>query len=126
MHWAKWIVLVVLVLSPGWMVLDGGRALIVGNYVTPRHGPHAGQLGPWSKLVSAVGIEPRSSTMKWIFVIYGLTTITIGISFLLGKAWAWMGLLIMAALGLWYIPFGALLHIFMIVVLLLPGVRPSA
>lgn len=125
MQWAKWIVLVVLVLSPGWMVFDGGRALFVGDYVTPRRGMHAGQLGPWSKVVSAVGIEPRSSTMKWIFVIYGLATITIGILFLLGKAWAWVGLLIMAALGLWYIPFGALLHVVMIVMLLLPGMRPT-
>jgi hypothetical protein len=42
---------------------DGSRALIVGDYVTPKSGAYAGQLGPWAKLVAAVGIEPRSTVM---------------------------------------------------------------
>ena len=34
-------------------------ALIAGDYVTPSKGQYAGQLGPWARLVSAVGLEPR-------------------------------------------------------------------
>ncbi len=48
-------------LEAGWMMFDGMRALIVGDYVTPKKGPYAGQLGPWSKLVSAIGLAPRST-----------------------------------------------------------------
>jgi len=32
----------------GWMLFDGSRALIVGDYVTAKSGPYAGQLGPWT------------------------------------------------------------------------------
>lgn len=51
----------------GWMAFDGVRALATGDYVTPSSGPYAGQLGPWSQVVSAVGIPPRSTAMKAIF-----------------------------------------------------------
>ena len=30
----------------GWMVFDGTRALVVGDYVTPSSEEHAGEPGP--------------------------------------------------------------------------------
>ena len=67
MAWLKWIIVLLAVTEAGWMTFDGLRALVVGDYVTPKTGEWAGQLGPWSRLVSAVGIEPRSTLMKCIF-----------------------------------------------------------
>ncbi len=43
----------------------------------------------------------------------------------LGESQAWWGILVMAVLGLWYIPFGALINIVVITLLLLPSLRPS-
>jgi hypothetical protein len=53
-------------LSGGWMVLDGARALVAGDYVTVD-----GRLGPWAELVERLGIDPRSTGMKAFFVAYG-------------------------------------------------------
>jgi hypothetical protein len=61
-----------LALAPGsWMGFDGIRALTVGDYVTPRTGPYAGQLGPWRLVVGAVGLDPRGTPMKLGFVAFG-------------------------------------------------------
>ncbi len=57
MHWLGWVVAALALIEGGWLAFDGGRALIVGDYVTPSSGPSAGQLGPWSKVVSALGID---------------------------------------------------------------------
>jgi hypothetical protein len=57
----RWAVVVLAVLEAGWMVFDGARALVVGDYVTPSSGEYAGKLGPWAGLASALGVEPRST-----------------------------------------------------------------
>ena len=105
------------------MAFDGGRALIVGDYVTPRTGRLAGQLGPWSNVVQAVGIDPRSALMKSLFLTYGLSYVVVTTAFVLGASWAWWGILIVAALGLWYLPFGTLINILVITLLVLPALR---
>ncbi|RPI23355.1 MAG: hypothetical protein EHM61_19960 [Acidobacteria bacterium] len=123
MHGLGWVVLVLALMEAGWLAFDGGRALVVGDYVTATSGPYAGQLGPWAKLVSAVGIEPRSTLMKSIHLVLGLAWLTISICFVLRLSWAWSGMLLCAVLGLWYLPFGTLLSLIQIVLLLLPAVR---
>lgn len=123
MHWTGWIVVALVVLNASWMMFDGTRALIVGDYVTPTTGEYAGQLGPWSKLVEAVGIEPRSTLIKLVFVGYGLAALLIAACFALKLSWAWWGMLILAVLGLWYLPFGTVVNIVVIVLLLLPPLR---
>jgi len=126
MHWIGWIVLVLALLEGGWLAFDGGRALAVGDYVTPKSGRFAGQLGPWSRVVRAVGIEPRSTLMKSIHLLLGSVWIGFMICFALGLPWAWWGMLVCAVLGLWYLPFGTLLSMVQIVLLLLPALRDPA
>ncbi len=70
------------------MLFDGTRALFIGDYVTPKTGEYAGQLGPWSNLVRAISIEPRSTLMKLIFVVYGFAALVIAICYALGLPWA--------------------------------------
>lgn len=115
----RFLIIFLVILSAGWMLFDGSRALIVGDYVTPKSAKYAGQLGPWAKIMEAVGISPRSTLMKLIFVLYGLAYLTIMTAFLLNVSWAWWGMIIMAVLGLWYLPFGTLINILIIVLLLL-------
>jgi hypothetical protein len=123
MHWLRWIVLALALLEGGWLAFDGGRALVVGDYVTPRSGKYAGQLGPWSKLVSAAGLEPRSTLVKSIHLVLGLGWVAASVCFALETAGSWWGMLVCAVLGLWYLPFGTLLSLVQIVLLLLPAVR---
>lgn len=41
MHGLGWVVLVMALVEGGWLAFDGGRALVVGDYVTAQ----SGQLG---------------------------------------------------------------------------------
>lgn len=125
MHWLRRVVVALALIEGGWLAFDGGRALIVGDYVTPKSGQYAGQLGPWSQVVSAVGIEPRSTLMKSIHLVLGLTWLGIMIAFVLRLSRAWSGMVLCAVLGLWYLPFGTLLSVIQIVLLFLPAVRGS-
>ena len=123
MHWTRWIILTLVLLNAGWMVFDGSRALTVGDYVTPKSGRHAGQLGPWSKVVETVGIPPRSTAMKSIFVIYGLLFIAMSVAFVLDLPWARTGLIVVAVLGLWHLPFGTVINLIVLGLVLVGGVR---
>ena len=119
----RWVVFVLALVQGAWMAFDGGRALVVGDYVTPRSGPYAGQLGPWAKVVSAVGIAPRSTAMKTIHLVLGMAWIVAAVCFALRLPWAWSGMLACAVLSLWYLPFGTLLSAVEIGLLLLPALR---
>ena len=118
MDWKNWVIVIVVTFTAGWMFFDGTRALFVGDYVTPKSGEFAGQLGPWSNLVKAIGIEPRSTLMKLIFVVYSVVALVIGICFVLGQSWAWWGMLVVSILGLWYLPVGTIINIIVIGLLL--------
>jgi len=67
-----WSTAALCLLQGGYMLLDGVRALVVGAYITPSAGEHAGELGPWARLVALVGIEPESTGMKLVFVGLGV------------------------------------------------------
>ena len=101
------------------MTFDGTRALTVGDYVTPSSGAYAGQLGPWNHIVRAVGIPPRSTAMKVIFVVYGLGWLTITFAFACHAAWAWQAMLVAAIATLWYLPVGTIFGIVQLVALAL-------
>jgi hypothetical protein len=95
--------IVILALIEGlWMGFDGTRALLVGDYVTPR----SGELGPWHYIVESVGIAPRSVSMKIIFVAFGLAWLIIAGTMLRRVPWAVNAALIGAVLTLWYLPVG--------------------
>lgn len=88
------------------MFADGLRAFVLGDYVTPSSGEYAGELGPWADVLRAVGLEPRSVVIKTIFVAYGLTTLIAVTGFAINQPWARNFLIVMAVLGLWYLPIG--------------------
>lgn len=115
----KWIVVFLAVLNFGYMVFDGSRALIKGDYIRPQSGTYAGQLGPWSKLVSKIGINPDSTTMKIIFLVWGLTGLFIAVCFILKLSWAANGLIVINVLSLWYLVPGTISSAIQIVLLLI-------
>jgi hypothetical protein len=101
------VTIIILALIEGlWMGFDGTRALTVGDYVTPRSGSRAGELGPWHFIVESVGIAPRSTLMKIIFVAFGLAWLIIAAALVRRVPWAVNAALIGAVLTLWYLPVG--------------------
>jgi hypothetical protein len=118
-------VVVLALIEGGWLAFDGGHALITGDYVSPQSPDRRGQLGPWAMVVTAVGIEPRSTLMKVIHLALGLGFLATAACFALGLSWARRGMMLYAVLGLWYLPWGTLLSLTQIVVLRLPALRTS-
>lgn len=123
--WSAWGILVLVLLNGGFMAYDGGRALIVGDYITPQKGEMAGQLGPWASLVQTIGLEPRSTLMKTIFLIYGLAYVLAAVAIVLGQSGAFWAIFTIAILGIWYLPFGTLINIIVVLLLWLTPLRSS-
>ncbi len=119
----RWTIVVVAFVSAGWLAFDGAHALVTGDYVTPRSGPHAGQLGPWSKLLTAMGLDPRSLFVKWLHLVIGTAWLAAIVAFAFRVRRAWGAMLVGAIAGLWYLPFGTLISLIVIGLLMLPGVR---
>ncbi len=113
----KWLIIVSATVNFGFMAFDGTRALTAGDYIRPKSGQYAGQLGPWSKVVSSVGIDPESNLMKVLFLVWGLVGLTITICFAFNLDWAWTGLLIFSISALWYLVPGTGLNILQIILL---------
>jgi hypothetical protein len=113
--WVRWAI-VVLALCPGlWMSFDGGRALIVGDYVTPRSGEYFGRLGPWAGVVRAAGLEPRSGAVKSVILALGALWLVAAAAVAFGVPRAEVGVLVLAVATLWYLPIGTAVSILQIV-----------
>lgn len=125
MAWLRWVIVALAVLGAGYMVVDGTRALVRGDYFTPTSGEHAGELGPWARIVRAVGVEPRSTGMKAFFVFYGAAWLAVTAAFALGAGWSWVAMLALAIGSLWYLIPGTLLSAVIIALLLVPSVREA-
>lgn len=121
MHWSRWTVVVLAVANAGWMLFDGSRALVVGDYVTPSSGEYAGQLGPWAAVIEIVGLDPRSNVVKAVFVSYGIAGLLLAAGFAMNLPGTRQGLLILAVLGLWYVPFGTVANVLILMLLLRSG-----
>jgi hypothetical protein len=119
-----WLIALLAVLEAGWLAFDGTHALLTGDYVTPRSGRFAGQLGPWARLVSLAGVDPRSRGMRILHVVLGSGWLAMTVVFLSGAEWGRAGMLLFAVASLWYLPFGTALSVFQIVLLLLSSGTP--
>lgn len=120
-----WLVAGLLGLVGSWMVFDGARALITGDYVTPGKGDHEGQLGPWSALVELIGIPARSTFMKSTFVVIGALQL-LAVALLLiqpGRSSSWFGI-VASLLGLWYLPFGTIAGATALTILMFSSLSP--
>lgn len=121
----RWVIVVAALAEAGFMVVDGIRALTVGDYFTPSSGEHAGELGPWASLVGWVGLDPRSPFVKWLFVVYGSIWLLVIAAFTLGHRWAWWAMAVLAVGSLWYLIPGTAISVIVLVLLLLPAVRST-
>ena len=107
----KSIISIIALLIGGWLLFDGCHALTTGDYVTPRGGPAAGQLGPWSRVVRAAGFEPRSTVVKLVHVGLGAFWLLALAGFRWRPSLGWWGLFGAAFGTVWYLPVGTALSI---------------
>jgi hypothetical protein len=114
----RYAILLVAVIIGGWLLFDGTRAMATGSYTTPRSGAHAGQLGPWAKVVRSVGLQPTGPTLKLIHVVLGGSWLLFGVLVFRGASSAWWPLLVTALLSLWYLPFGTIAGVVVVGLLL--------
>jgi hypothetical protein len=103
-----WVLTALIALTGGWMAFDGAHALLTGDFVTPRSGDHAGELGPWSHIPRAFGVDPRSTHVRLFFLGFGLAYLAALAAFLLRRTGAWAALAACAAVALLYLPIGTL------------------
>lgn len=116
----RWVVAVLLASVGSWMTVDGTRAIIVGDYITPSSGEYAGKLGPWSHIVERIGIPARSTAMKATFIAIGLVHVTAAVLLIVDAGWVpgWLAL-VASVMGLWYLPFGTVADGIALVIVLL-------
>jgi hypothetical protein len=115
----KWVIVFLAIMNFGFMTFDGSRALTKGDYIRPQSGSHAGQLGLWSRLVKAIGIDPESTAMKSVFLIWGIAGLIITCCYIFDISWAKNGMIVMNFLSLWYLVPGTAISVLQIVLLLI-------
>lgn len=123
MYASGWMTVILGVILGGWLAFDGARAFVIGDYLTPRTGESAGQLGPWSRLVAAVGLDPRSPVMKGAHIALGMLWLASVGCFAARVPGAWWAVAACAVASLWYLPVGTLIAIVELVLLFLPALR---
>lgn len=123
---AKYVIVIVASLIGGWLLLDGTRALVTGSYTTPNSGAYAGQLGPWAKVVTSVGLDPAGLVLKLMHIVLGISWLVFGFLAFRGVSFAGLPLLSTAILSLWYLPFGTVAGVVVAISLLLPSMRFAA
>jgi hypothetical protein len=129
MPWLRGLVIALAIFQGSYMAFDGAYALVTGNYLTPRSGPFAHQLGPWASVVKAAGIEPRSFLMRFIFLAYGSALLAATYRFARRRPWG-RALLLLAEIGsLWWVGAQTPVALTQILILLLlsdPPAEPAA
>lgn len=121
----EWCIIALAVIVAGWFTFDASFALVTGDYVMPATGPYAGQLGPWATMMAATGIDPRSTFIKLVFLLYGVGWLVVISAFAARRRWAWAGMVVAAVCSLWYLPFGTLLGLIQISLLFFPAIRSA-
>jgi len=115
MSWNVAVAAVLSVALGAWMTFDGTRAMIVGDYVTPRSGRYAGSLGPWAGLVMRLGIDPRATATKALFVAFGVAWLLVAAGLGFGIAGILQIAVAFAIATLWYVPMGSAIALLVLV-----------
>jgi hypothetical protein len=107
---SKIVLIVLSVLNGGWMLFDGIHVLLKGKYFGPE------KPGPWSDLVSRVGIDPMR--VGPVFVAIGLLWAVVVLGIVYRQSWTFLLGLIACTASLWYFPIGTILSIAVAVMLI--------
>ncbi|REJ74477.1 MAG: hypothetical protein DWQ36_20460 [Acidobacteria bacterium] len=101
-----------------WMFFDGCRPLLIGDYLTPASGQHAGRLGLWADALRWLGLDPRSAAVMLLHVVCGAALLAAWVALLRRAAKGSRYLLAASLLTAWYLPFSTLVAVWVAVPLL--------
>lgn len=96
----------------GYMVVDAFHALYTGNYYT-----FNGQIGPWAAVLARAHLHPESLAVKLIFLALGALYVVVALDYGRNDLRSEGGVATIAILTLWYIPFGALCSLAVLILL---------
>jgi hypothetical protein len=111
-----WLYMVTSWIIGWWMTFDGLHNRLFGDYVRIN-----GQLGPWTVLVRAVGLDPNQ--LAFTFVAMGLGLIGGSFGLFLRRPWGYTASVTLSAICLLNLGFGTPLAVLCLVWLLLPPTR---
>lgn len=123
MHMTGWIGTGLATVVGCWLLFDGSRAIVTGTYVTPKSGKYAGQLGPWSHWIKAIGLDPVSLPVELLHIVSGLALLVGVVLLWTTPTLGWWVMLGASILGLWYLPWGSILLAITITLLLMPPMQ---
>lgn len=97
-------------LNGGYMLLDGLFVLFKGKYIGPE------KPGPWANLFYKLNVDVFK--LGPLFIIFGLLWLIWLYALWANQSWAYIFGVLISILTLWYLPFGTLFSIIILVVLL--------
>ena len=106
----KYVVLGLSAINGLWMLIDGVYVMLNGKYIGPE------KPGPWASVLSITGADVFK--LGPLFIVFGIAWFAFVFGFWSEAAWARTFGLILSVLTLWYLPFGTLISIVVIVLLL--------
>lgn len=107
----KYIVAGLSLINGLWMLIDGIYVLANGKYIGPE------KPGPWASLIGLTGVDVFK--LGPLFVTFGIAWLAFVGGLVSDAVWARTFGLILSVLTLWYLPFGTLISIVILIALLL-------
>jgi hypothetical protein len=93
-----------------WMLIDGIYVMRSGKYIGPE------KPGPWASLIAFTGVDVFK--LGPLFVLFGAAWLVFVGAMVFGAGWARGFGLLISILTLWYLPFGTLISIVVLVALI--------
>src|SRR5687768_14790416 len=90
-----------------WMLIDGIYVITRGKYIGPE------EPGPWASVLSITGVDVFK--LGPLFILFGVAWLIFAVAFFAEMGWARALGLILSVLTLWYLPFGTLISIVVLV-----------
>lgn len=92
------------------MLIDGVYVLINGKYIGPE------KPGPWASVFSITGIDVFQ--LGPMFVGFGIVWLILVFGLFSNLSWAYGFGIVVAALTLWYLPFGTIISLIVLIALI--------
>jgi hypothetical protein len=93
------------------MLIDGIYVIANGKYIGPE------KPGPWASLIGMTGVDVFK--LGPLFVLFGLAWLALVAAIFANAAWARNFGIVLSILTLWYLPFGTLISIVVLIWLLI-------
>lgn len=107
----KIFILILGLLNGGYMLLDGVFVMLKGKYIGPP------KPGPWANLFYKLNIDVFK--LGPLFIGFGVLWLIWVYSLWANQSWASVFGVVMSILTLWYLPFGTLFSIIILLILLI-------